>query len=268
MGAALETVHAFVSAAAVTTEQLLAAGSQQTLNIRASNGQAAIHLDNVWGQLTINGILSLRSPRMHDTTKGILTFVDTASPAPTCDEGFDQIVYSQDALTVAVTFPVAPGAASLQSVAFNLLYEDLPGITASLRSWSEVEPNIAEYVGVQTAPTTAAVTGSWGAGVALNSSFDTLKANQLYAVLGYTVSAACTAVALQGPDIGNLMVGGPGTVNQIDTRRWFVYHSMLSGKPYIPVINSANKANTLANVAANAAATQFTITWLMARLNA
>lgn len=268
MGYAIETVDATLSAAAVTTEQLFAAGTGQTLAVRAAAAGARVSLDAVWGTLTVAGFLSIRSPRLHDNTKGILTNVLPTSSVPVLNESFDQILYSQDALTLGVTFPVAPGAASLQHVAYNVVYDDLPGVSAQMRSWSDVQPNILEYVGVQTVPVTAASPGSWGAGVALNSVFDTLKANQYYAVLGYEVSATCTAVALQGPDIGNLLVGGPGCTLLTDTRWWFVQQANQSGKPYIPIINSANKASTLANVCAPAAATAFTVNWLMARLSA
>lgn len=266
MGYAIETVDATLAAAAVTTEQQFIAGNSQSLSVRAAGPGSRVIVDALWGQFTVAGFTSMRSPRMHDNTKGILTDVPAANPTPVLNEYFEQTVYSQDLLTIATTFPVAPGAGALQHVGFNVIYDDLPGVSAQMRTWADVESNIEEYMGIQATPTTAASPGSWGAGVALNSTFDTMKANELYAILGYTVSAACTSVAVQGPDIGNLLVGGPGSINLIDTRRWFVEQSLRTGKPYIPVINSANKASTLVNVAANVATTAFTVNLLMAHL--
>lgn len=268
MGLAIETVHAFVSAAAVTTEQLLAAGTQQTLAVRATNGSATAILDSVWANTVTPAALSIRSPRLHDNTKGILLECNDTTQAPLVDEFFDQVLYSQDSLTLGLTFPAAPGAGVLESIAYNVYYNDLPGIAGNFRTWAAVQPNIIEYVGVQTSPTSAATNGSWGNGVAINSTFDLLKANQLYAVLGYQVSAPVTAVALQGPDIGNLLVGGPGSTLPIETRSWFARQSVANNRAYIPVINSANKSSTLANVCSGTAATQYTVTWNLARLAA
>lgn len=266
MGYAIETVNATLSAAAVTTEQLLIAGSGQSLSVRAAAAGANILLDSVWGDLTVAAFLSIRSPRMHDNVKGVLVNVLPTSSNPVLNEGFGQQLYSQDTLTLGLTFPVAPGAASLQHVGFNIVYSDLPGVAAPMRTWAEVEPNILEYMGLQTVPTTGASPGSWGPGVNLASTFDTLKANELYAVVGYEVSALATAVALQGPDTGNLLVGGPAPISLFDTRYWFKQQSDLLGMPYIPVINSANKNSTLANVCAPVGATAFTINWLLAHL--
>jgi len=268
MGLAIETVLAQLSSAGVTTEQLLAAASPQSLAIRASNGQAPVVLDNVWASTASLAQLSIRSPRLHDNTKGILLDSPGTGPIMLADEYFDQTVYSQDTLTVGLTFPVSPGAGINEQVAFNVVYNDLPGVAANLRTWQEVQPNIIEYVGVLTTPSSAAATGIWGAGVAFNSGFDLLKANQLYAVIGYITPSACTAVALQGPDIGNLLLGGPGLTSAIDTRQWFVRQAIMGNQAYIPVINSANKASTNAFVASTTAATAYPITWICAHLSA
>lgn len=264
----LETVHAFVSAAAATGFQALAAGTTQSLSIRASNGQAPVYLEAFWANADAAGVVTLRSPRLHDNVQGILAEYATSNPSPLADEGFEQTLYSQDTLTVGINFTAAPTAGHLEGVGLQVAYTDIPGIAANLRTWAEVQPNILEYVGIQASPTTAATTGSWGAGVAINSTYDLLKANQLYAILGYEVSAPVTCIAIQGPDTGNLLYGGPGAVNGIDTRRWFVYQDEVNGFPSIPVINSANKQSTQVNVASSAASTQYTITLLAARLSA
>lgn len=267
MGVGLETVQYQLTAAAVTTAQSLTANGLQSAAIRASNGNAPIYLEDIWVNMSVTGALSVTSPRLHDNTHGILQTFPAATPAVIADEWFEQVIYSQDSLALSVTFPVAPGVVN-EHACLQIYYTDLPGVAANLRTWAEVQPNIIEYVGVQTTPSSLAATGNWGAGVAFNSGFDLLKANQLYAVIGYTTSIPVTAVALQGPDTGNLLTGGPGTTNLIDTRGWFVNQSNLLGRPCIPVINSANKASTLAFVASTTAAQACQITWLCAHLSA
>lgn len=268
MGLGIETVDVQLQAAAASGFQAFAAGANQTLAIRASNGQAPVTLDAIWANITTEGRVTVRSPRLHDVNEGILLETQAASTNLLADEYFDQPLYSQDVLTVGANFTAAPGAASLQHIGLQVVYSDIPGLAANLRTWAEVQPNILEYVGVQTAPTSAAVSGTWGVGQAINAVFDLLKANQPYAVLGYQVSAlAVVSVAIQGPDTGNLLTGGPGSSALIDTRRWFAAQSVALGAPYIPVINSANKGNTLANVCTTTVSTQATVTWLMARLS-
>src|SRR5271156_5241623 len=144
MGLAIETVLAQLSTAAVTTEQLLTAASPQSLAVRASNGQALVTLDNIWASTASLAQLSIRSPRLHDNTKGILLDSPGTGPQILANEFFDQTVYSQDTLTVGLTFPVSPGAAVNEQVAFNVVYQDLPGVAANLRTWAEVQPNIIE----------------------------------------------------------------------------------------------------------------------------
>lgn len=181
--------------------------------------------------------------------------------------GASQGLYGQDTLTVGANFNVAPGAAAIQHIVCQVYYEDLGGSAASLRHWSEVQPSIIEYMGIKVSATSAASPGSWGAGVALNSTYDLLKANQNYAVLGFTTLAAVAAVGIQGPDTGNYICGGPNSVQTASTRDYFKRLSLESGFPTIPVIQSANKGGTNVVVAASAAATAYDVTLVCARLS-
>jgi hypothetical protein len=268
MGLGLETIDTYVAAAAATGYQTLAPGPNQTLAVRASNGQARIHLDTIAPACTVSAVTSIRSPRLHDVSQGILVqgFAGVATEA--ADEYFDQTLYSQDILAVLQNYIAAPAAGALQRATLEVYYEDLPGINASLRTWAEVQPNVLEYVGIQCTPTSAAVSGSWGTGVALNSTYDLLKANQLYAILGFSGAPGVVAVAVQGPDTGNLLCGGPVDTYGLTSRRWFAEQAVRTGRPYIPIINSANKASTLVNITATVAATAIPVVLLAARLSA
>lgn len=268
MGLALETVDFALAATASSGYQTLAAVSPGSAAIRATNGTTNAHLIDAGAFVTTQAVVSITSPRLHDLSQGILLNSRGAEADDVWPDGAQQLLYSQDSLIVRANFLAAPGAASIQHVVLNVFYDDLPGVAAQLRSWAEVQPNVLEYVGIQVAPSSAASPAGWGAGVAINSTYDTLKANQPYAILGYIAPAAVAAVAVFGPDTGNLYCGLPNSSLVWDTRLGFKNTSDESGYPTIPVINSANKANTLVAVASSVASTQYTVTLIGCRLSA
>lgn len=268
MPPALEVVDFALAAAAATGFQAFAAGTNQTATIRGTANSANVHLCDVGVWTTTQADVTIRSPRLHDATQGILMATRGGEADPTWPLGVQQPLYGQDQLTVGANFNVAPGAAAIQHIDAVIYYEDLGGVSANLRTWAECAPNVIELVGVKVSATSGASPASWGAGVAINSSFDLLKANQLYAVLGFTTLAAVAAVAVQGPDTGNLLCGGPNSLALDDTRYYFKRLSDNTGFPTIPVINSANKSGTNVLVASSAASTAADITLVLAHLSA
>lgn len=268
MGLALETVDFALAAAASTGYQTLTAVSPGSAAVRATNGSTNAHIVDMGAFTTVQAVVSITSPRLHDLNQGILLNTRGAEADDIWPDGAQQLLYSQDSLIVRANFLTAPAANAIQHVVMNVFYDDLPGVAAQLRSWAEIQPNILEFVGIQVAPSSAASPAGWGAGVAVNSTYDTLKANQPYCILGYIAPAAVTAVAVFGPDTGNLYCGLPNSSLIWDTRLGFKNTSDESGYPTIPVINSANKANTLVAVAASVASTQYTVTLIGARLSA
>lgn len=265
---ALETVDFALAAAASSGFQAFNPGTNQSGGIRATNGTTVAHLLDVGGFLSAQGAITIRSPRLHDPTQGILLSQRGGEADVAFPYGAVQTLYSQDNLIVGADFNVAPAANAIQHATLNIYYDDLPGVGGNMRHWAEVAPNVIELVGVEVSPTSGASPGSWGAGVAINSVFDLLKANQLYAVLGFVTSAAVSAVAVQGPDTGNLLCGGPNSLAVDDTRYYFKRLNEESGFATIPVINSANKSGTNVFVASSVAATQYFTTLTLAHLSA
>src|SRR5208282_665933 len=121
--------------------------------------------------------------------------------SPLLCENFSQEVYSQDLLIAEINWVAAPGAVA-QGVAFNVYYNDLPGVSANILPWATVKPQIQSYYSNYVVATSAAAITSWGAGVAINSSQDYFKANSWYALIGYQCPVLFTAFSLQGTDIG------------------------------------------------------------------
>lgn len=268
MGLAMETVDFALAAAAAGGFQAFAAPGVQSSSIRATNGTTQAHLIDVAGFLTTQGNVTIRSNRLHDATQGILVDSRGGEADVAWPVGLQQTLYSQDQLIVGANFTAAPAANAIQHATLQVFYDDLPGVSASLRHWSEVQSNVLEVMGITVTAAAAASPASWGAGVAINSTFDLMKANQLYAILGYVTGAAVSAVALQGADTGNVLTGGPNSVDPDNTRYYFMRLNQVTGLPTIPVINSANKAATNVFITSSVAATNTQVTFVAARLSA
>lgn len=261
MGLAVEVLAGRVTnpGAALTA---LTANSGDSFAIRNMAPGSTALLDDIWAHEGTPGVIRVRSPRFHDNVQGIrLTNTTTSARALLPDE-LNQNVYSQDVLIVELS----GGGAEVDVGCLAMYYNDVPGLNARLTTWPQVAPRIRNVLTQEVAIAGAATTGDWSAGTTINTTFDLLKANVDYAVLGYVCGGAVAAVALRGPDTGNVRVGGPGTTEELETRDWFVRQSNIDGRPWIPIINAANKGATLAfQVSASASATT-TVDWILAEL--
>jgi hypothetical protein len=266
MGAGIETVVGYLSNAATATAQALTAASPQTFTVRSTNGSSIAHLEALWGSLQDPGYLRVHSPRLHDNVNGILAEGNGTNVNPLLFECFSQNLYSQDTLTFEALFTAAPTATHTTLGAMMIYYDDIQGIAGNFKSWAEVQPMIQSYMGVEVVPTSSATAGQWGNGVALNSSQDNFKANGMYALLGYNTPTSFLAWSILGTDLGNLMVGGPGSTEPIMTRQWFPMLSMNTGYASIPVINAQNKASSLVQCISATASTAYPLSLFFAYL--
>lgn len=230
--------------------------------VRNYQFQAAAYVETLWGLEGTAGTVRVRSPRMHDNVQGLRANVTAGTPQPLLPYEVEQPLYPQDTLIVEMT----GGAAETDVVSLLNWYADVPGVDARLHTWDEIKPRIKNILTIETAHNTGATLGDYGGGVAINSSFDLLKANTDYAILGYLTSVSVCSVGYRGPDTGNLRIGGPGSNQRIESRDWFVELSRSSGRPFIPVINSANKAGTTIDLVHNAGAVAVTVDSIVAEL--
>jgi len=261
MGLAVEVLAGRVvnPGAALTA---LTPDSGDSFAIRAMAAGSSAWLDDLWAHEATPGILRVRSPRFHDNVQGIRVANATASARALLPDLVNQPVWSQDVLIVELS----GGGAETDVGCLCMYYENVQGLDARLATWEQVSPRIRSILTQEVAITGAATVGDWSAGTTINTTFDLLKANVDYAVLGYLCGAGVAAVALRGPDTGNVRIGGPGTTEELETRDWFVRQSRVLGRPWIPIVNAANKGATLAfQVSASASATT-TVGWILAEL--
>ena len=236
----------------------------QTAFVRNTELTAKVYLQDMWAKGATAGVFRIRSPRLHDNVQGIRFQNPAALDYQLMGWFPNQPLVPQDTLIAEIT----GGATETDMGAFLVSYDDLPGANGNYAHWAQIQPRIEHIVTVEVDTAASATVGNWSNGAALNSSFDLTWANSWYAILGYVVSANVLAVAVQGPDLGNLKIGGPGSLNLVDTRNYFVARDLWGGPtPAIPVFNSANKAGTFVFVADTAVSTAVNVGLVCALLS-
>lgn len=250
----------FTAGGAGTNAATLVAGGTGTLAVDAfSSGNA--YLEQLWAAGATTDFVRVRSPRMHDANQGLRLFVGATQRTNLLPWGMDAQVYSSDVPTYEID---ATGAGS-GIIVGTYGYDNLDTGAPKLATWDEVQPRIVDVMANSFA-TVAGAIGAWGAGVALNNATDNMKADNTYALLGYSCSTAVGAIALNGADTGNFDIAMPGDPDTRETRDYFILLSQRSGRASIPLIQANNRAGTILKTTDAAAATASTVSLILARL--
>jgi hypothetical protein len=234
-----------------------------SLAVRAFGEAVNVYLENVWTQQATAGFARVRSPRMHDNVQGIRVATPAALPLPLLPIEANQRLYQTDTLIAEIQ----GGGAETDAMALQVYYDGVSTGAARLATWDQVKSLVKNISGAQVDVAGPTTTGDWSAGTNLTNFTDQWHADTYYAVLGYELDTASLAVAIKGPDTGNYKVGGPGALQPIDTRDYFVECSRLTGMPHIPVIQAQNKGNTQVHVAKVGAGGTINVTLIVAELS-
>lgn len=262
-GPALELVTArTVAAGATFTAATFNSGN--LASVRNADETRPVAILQVWSDHQAAGTFRIRSPRMHDNVQGIRYDTVIGDLKPLLPWGVGQSVYPQDTLTVEILGSATAG--DVETVGFLVYYDDIAGINAQLATWNDIRGRIRNLVTVEN--TLALGTGGDYSGEeAISAEFDLLKADTLYALLGYTTDTECAAVRWRGADTGNFGVGGPGEPDIKDiTKDWFILLSTAFDLPLIPVFNSSNKSGILLDGVQDENGADPTITSIFAEL--
>lgn len=262
MGKALEVVAGRVTNPGGTiTNYTPATGDSFTVRSFAPGSKA--NTLGVWGLGATAGIQQLHSPRWHDDVRGFRAKLLASDARPVWNFGRLQMLQPQDLLT----FQASGGGSETDAGYMLNYYDDLPGVDARLIDVNQLNQRAVNILTVETTHTSSGTAADWGGAVALNSGSQLLKANVDYAIVGYITDVNTGAVAYQGPDTGNLRVGGSGSNIRHETRNWFTKLSERTGKPCIPVFNAANVGGTFAWVNLPATATTVVVETLLVQLS-
>lgn len=234
-----------------------------SLQVPSFDRSSPAYLENAWAHEDTPGVLRIRSPKLHDNVQGLRLTVPETQAKPLLPDAADQPVVTLDTLTVELT----GGAAETDVAVLSFWIGNMDGADQRLSLWEQIKPRIRNILTNEVAVTAPATQGDWSPGTALNATFDQLKADGMYAVLGYEVSTECAAVAISGPDTSQLKIGGPGTSDSRTTRDWFIRQTLASGRPHIPVIRQPNKGATLVRTLSNNAPAVINVGLILAELN-
>lgn len=240
----------------------ISAVSGDTLTVRSLGEDRQARLLGLGCKHATAGSVRLTSPFLHDPTNGIRARTLAADGSSVIDELGLQKLRGQDPLTIAST-----GGASAEQVSawIQVYYPTLGTQTSTYIGAAELASRTLEYVTNEN-PVTGGASAVWGTGL-LSAGTGELKANQWYAVVGYVLDVACTAIAVLGPDTGQFKVGGPGTTTRQFTRRYFYDLALATGLPTIPCINAQNATGTSIYVVDSAGATAVNVDLVLARLS-
>lgn len=241
----------------------LTPGTGQTFSVRDFPETSNAWLEGIWTQQATSGQVRVRSPRFHDDVQGIRKVANTGFIRNLFGDEENQRLFPNDPLR----FDMTGGGAEVDAAALLLYYRDIGGIQARLATWEELRPRIVDMMGQVVDVTGPVTSGDWSAGTVITSPNDNLKADTDYAILGYEVNTESLAVAVSGTDTGNVRIGGPGPLDALETRDWFVSLAKNTGMPHIPIIQSNNRGNTQVFVARVGVGGTIVVSLQLARLS-
>jgi hypothetical protein len=215
------------------------AGVGSSFTVRNFPFTAKANLIDAWFQAPHAGMLRVRSPKFADNVQGIRFNSNGVINGGLFTPASPQFLIPQDTLTVELNGT----AADVNFAALQSYYDDLSGAAPTMKMPGDISGSL-EWMDTWVVGCTTSDTAGTIASTAINTTYDVSQANRWYAVMGYIVDAAVGAVGITGADLSNLNVMGPGTLLTHYTRNYFADLSLKTGKPCVPLFNTANKGNT------------------------
>jgi len=271
VGRVLDDITAFADSITGGAFEAIAAVSGESLSIRWLGEGTSVSLLEAWGGNNAHKCdFSIRSPLLHDNTRGI-RFAHMFNPTLSGADGNPQLYlppYWRQPYEPTDTLVVEVNGTASDDVTFSqcLLYDTPANIGGRFMGAAEVEARLRNLVGIRISPAAAASTSTYGNDEAINSDDDRLKANTDYALLGFTTDLPFTTLGLFGPDTGNFTIPMPGHWDEKITSGWFYDMARRWNTPLIPIINSNNKGVTFTKLADAGGGTAPLISLLFAEL--
>lgn len=228
-------------ATAPGTGASMAAVAGNSLVVR--DARRAIHMLAAWQRRQAAGFTRIVSPLLHDAVVG---YQMTGGAGVVLDVGMmsaPMALTAQDTMTVTGSGSATAG--DIEQSCWLNYYEDLAGANAQLISFSDLDRRSTGMIYAPTNTLALGTAGGYSGEELITAEQDQLRANQMYALIGYTISGGdCAAVRWRSIDTSNLGVGGPGAqlIGGLQTTDFFYQLSVRTGMPCIPVFNAANKS--------------------------
>lgn len=236
-GKAVDSVLYFsTQAGASAFPTLLAVTPGDSTTIRGVVGESKVRMMALITESdAVGNKFRVTSPLLHDNVTG-LTWVAPENPSQFLIPEYASVELNQlDTLTVNGQ---CGGATTITAVVV-ISYDDIRGTDADLYRWHDISGDI-KYIKAVEVDLAAIAVGAW-TDTAITNTEDQLHANKSYAVLGYSVTPAVTAVGVKGLATGNLRMCGPGFPGTISLSDYFVEMSEYHQMPYIPVFQANDR---------------------------
>lgn len=230
--------------------------------IEAWAGNSAHGMEGQW--------IYTRPQSTHDQSHGFRFQIPALYPTATNSSRAHNIlpggggidVFKSDSPTIQFSCTASDGIC----MSWQTLYDDLPGVSAVMADWAQVQALKVSTLGIFVNAVASATVGAYGTARAFNADDDRLHANTWYAILGANVRIPVTTISLLGPDWGGQRIGMPMGVLDLRSDMWFVDQTIKWGIPLIPVFNSNNKGNVLIQIADTNASTTPSLDFLLFEL--
>lgn len=251
----------------------LTANSGDSLAV-ANYGAGGARIIEMWGidsdSVAELEVIFTRPESTHDQSHGARFNIPALTPGGAATvaahnmlPGYVSIpVFKSDTAALTVTTTASDDVV----VSYNILYDDLPGVSGQFTDWSTVSGMQKSIVGIACNAVASATAGAYGATRAINADDDRLHANTNYAILGFSVQTQVTTIAMLGPAWGGQVIGCPAGALDLRSDTWFLDQTIKYGLPLIPWFNSNDKGNVLLKVADGEASTSPKIDVLMVEL--
>ncbi len=254
MGVILDDITTFKDNITGGAFEALAAVSGESLSLRWLGANTKVELLECWGGNNTSKMdVSIRSPLLHDNTRGI-RFAHMFNPTLNVADGNPQLYlppfWRQPYEPTDTLVNEVNGTAAADVTFTQLIKYESPDIQgARLLTADEVTSRLRNLVGIRVSPAAAAATSDYGTAEAINSDDDRLKANTDYALLGLTTDLPFTTLGFFGPDTANFVIPIPGHWDERVSSGWFYDMARRWNEALIPVINSNNKGVTFTKLA-------------------
>ena len=198
----------------------------------------------LWADYQASGFVQVTFPTGHDTTRGYRARVTASEVTPRLVMGLAMPITSQEQMSITIAGSATSG--DIENGCMLVGFDEMPGANQNLTNYSTVIQRMEKLTTIDFSIDVTAG-GAWNGSEAINADSDLLLANREYAVLGIDFGVECCAVSIKGPDTAGVRMAVPGSIEfQDSSSSWFALLSRAFGDATtIPVINSANKANTL-----------------------
>jgi hypothetical protein len=239
------------------------AGTGSTFSVRNAQLQTGVFLTDAWRKSVSVGQLRIVSPNLVPVANGIRVQTPAGLGDFLLQSPPYQALIPQDALTVSLNGT----AAEVGFAAIQTYYENLPGGGMILKNPGDIN-GLADFnFGWPVAAAASATAGNQNSTL-ITTTVDSSSANTWYALIGIETDVTVGAIGISGVDTSQFFCGAPGDPVGYKMNSYFADLSVATGKPCIPMFNSANKGSTNVVVADNIANTAVNVTMILAQMPA